>query len=75
MPDSRKNLNFPFLRSGPEFDTVSSQFARWQFIGALDIITELALFSISLYLVWGIQMSRNSKSLVVGAFGCRIPYA
>jgi hypothetical protein len=51
-----------------------SQFARWQFIGALDIVTEVALFAISLYLVWGIQMSRGSKSIVVAAFGCRLPY-
>jgi len=51
-----------------------SQFARWQFIGALDVITEVALFAISVYLVWSIQMSRNAKSLVVGAFGCRLPY-
>jgi hypothetical protein len=51
------------------------QFVRWQFIGSLDIITEAALFALSLYLVWGVQMNLNSKSLVVAAFGCRLPYA
>jgi hypothetical protein len=48
-------------------------FARWQFIGALDIVTEAALFLLSLYLVWGIQMSIKSKAIVVCAFGCRLP--
>jgi hypothetical protein len=52
----------------------SSLFARWQFIAALDIVTEAALFAISLYLIWGIQMSLKSKTIVVTAFGCRLPY-
>lgn len=47
--------------------------ARWQVVGALDIITEAALFLISVYLVWGIQMSMKSKAIVVCAFGCRLP--
>lgn len=51
-----------------------SLFERWQFIAALDILTEAALFSISLYLIWGIQMSLKSKTIVVTAFGCRLPY-
>lgn len=52
----------------------SSLFARWQFIAALDAVTEAALFTISLYLIWGIQMSMKSKTIVVTAFGCRLPY-
>jgi len=51
----------------------SNLFARWQFIAALDIVTEAALFAISLYLIWGIQMSMKSKAIVVTAFGCRLP--
>jgi hypothetical protein len=51
----------------------SNLFARWQFIAALDGITEAALFSISVYLIWGIQMSMKSKTIVVTAFGCRLP--
>ncbi|KAE8448817.1 hypothetical protein EG329_008819 [Mollisiaceae sp. DMI_Dod_QoI] len=53
--------------------TCSNLFARWQFIGALDIILELALFAISLFLVWGIQMPLKSKSIVVGSFATRLP--
>jgi len=60
----------------PWTDTAQScpnMFVRWKFIGALDILTELALFSISVYLVWGLQMALKSKSIVVAAFGCRLP--
>lgn len=61
----------------PWFDNTtakcSSLFTRWQFIAALDILTEIALFSISLYLIWGIQMSLKSKIIVVTSFGCRLP--
>jgi hypothetical protein len=49
------------------------QFARWEFVGVLDCITEVALFGISVYLVWNIQMSMKSKTIVVCAFGCRLP--
>jgi hypothetical protein len=54
-------------------DMCGNLFARWQFIAALDILTEAALFSISLYLIWGIQMSLKSKTIVVTSFGCRLP--
>lgn len=37
------------------------------------MLTEAALFLISVYLVWGIQMSKKSKTTVVCAFGCRLP--
>ncbi|PMD36735.1 hypothetical protein L207DRAFT_532336 [Hyaloscypha variabilis F] len=61
----------------PWLDTTSAVcsnlFARWQFIAALDILTEIGLFSISLYLIWGIQMSIKSKTIVVTSFGCRLP--
>jgi hypothetical protein len=55
-------------------NTCTGLFARWQFIAALDIFTEAGLFFISVYLVWGIQMSLKSKAIVVGAFGCRLPF-
>ncbi|KAE9378949.1 hypothetical protein N431DRAFT_327110, partial [Stipitochalara longipes BDJ] len=63
--------------ANPWLDTTtavcSNLFARWQFIAALDILTEVGLFSISLYLIWGIQMSLKSKTIVVTSFGCRLP--
>lgn len=54
-------------------DHCSGLFSRWQFIGALDIMTEVALFCMSVYLVYGLQMSMKSKAIVVGAFGVRLP--
>ncbi|RDW88000.1 hypothetical protein BP6252_00032 [Coleophoma cylindrospora] len=51
----------------------SSLFLRWQVITALDIITELVLFAIAIYLVWNLRMQLGNKAKVVGAFGCRIP--
>ncbi|KAF2492721.1 hypothetical protein BU16DRAFT_513894 [Lophium mytilinum] len=53
--------------------TCSNLFARWQAIAALDATTEILLFAMSLYLVWGIQMPLSSKLIVVGAFSCRLP--
>jgi len=52
---------------------IRQQLARWEFVGILDCITEAALFGISVYLVWKIQMSMKSKTIVVCAFGCRLP--
>ncbi len=49
------------------------QFARWQTVAGMDIITELALFSTSIYLVKNLQLSLKKKSLVVLAFGLRLP--
>lgn len=36
-------------------------------------MTEVALFCMSVYLVYGLQMSMKSKAIVVGAFGVRLP--
>ncbi|KAL2063953.1 hypothetical protein VTL71DRAFT_4447 [Oculimacula yallundae] len=46
---------------------------RWQTVAAMDIVTELALFSTSIYLVKNLQLSLQKKSLVVFAFGLRLP--
>jgi hypothetical protein len=50
------------------------QFSRWQFITALDIATEVILFSFSLSLVSGLKMALGRKSIVVLAFAARLPY-
>ncbi|PVH76673.1 hypothetical protein DL98DRAFT_591975 [Cadophora sp. DSE1049] len=39
----------------------------------MDIITELTLFSTSIYLVKNLQLSLHKKSLVVLTFGLRLP--
>jgi hypothetical protein len=48
------------------------QFARWEVIGTLDIVTELALFLMAIYLVHGLQMSLKAKAIVVAAFAARV---
>ncbi|EEP82282.1 predicted protein [Uncinocarpus reesii 1704] len=46
---------------------------RWQFAAAFDVLSEMLILSIVIYLVWGLRMSLTSKAVVVAAFGCRIP--
>ncbi|PVH79463.1 hypothetical protein DL98DRAFT_378712, partial [Cadophora sp. DSE1049] len=61
----------------PWFDTTNAEcsnlYTRWAVIGALDIISELALFCMSVYLVWNVRMAMKSKMTVVGVFGSRLP--
>ncbi|TKA70636.1 hypothetical protein B0A55_05748 [Friedmanniomyces simplex] len=47
-------------------------FARWQVITALDVITEVVIFSLSIYLVFGLQMPVKRKTVIVAAFGLRL---
>jgi len=47
-------------------------FLRWQIISAIDIITEIALFSVAVYIVQGLQMPLLRKASVVLAFGFRL---
>jgi hypothetical protein len=45
---------------------------RWEIETAFDIITELAIFSASIYLVQGLQLSLSKKGTVILAFGFRL---
>jgi hypothetical protein len=49
------------------------QVTQWAGIGAFDIATELAIFSVSVYMVSTLQMSFRSRAIVVFAFACRLP--
>ncbi|KAH8591594.1 hypothetical protein B0O99DRAFT_493305, partial [Bisporella sp. PMI_857] len=55
------------------FAECPSLITRWQFVAILDSLTELSLFGMSIYLVWGIKIGPRSKIIVVGAFGFRLP--
>jgi len=46
---------------------------RWDVLSALDITTEGLLFLTSLYLVRGLQLPFSKKTIVVAAFGFRLP--
>ena len=49
------------------------QFVRWQVVAAFDIITEVLLFSTSIYMVKSLQLSLSKKFVVILAFGLRLP--
>ena len=51
----------------------SSLKAAFAAIAAFDIVTELALFSMSVHLVWKLQTPLARKGRVVLAFGLRLP--
>jgi hypothetical protein len=48
------------------------QFQRWEAIAAIDIVTDVALFLVSILLVKDLQMSWQPKAIVVAAFGTRL---
>ncbi|KAK5723232.1 hypothetical protein LTR15_004929 [Elasticomyces elasticus] len=50
-----------------------SQSARWQAVTGLDIITELLLLALPVYLVWGLQMPMKKKAMILLAFYLRLP--
>ncbi|EFQ98518.1 hypothetical protein MGYG_01545 [Nannizzia gypsea CBS 118893] len=46
---------------------------RWQLITAFDVLPELLMFGMLVYLIWGLQMVMSRKVVIVGAFACRLP--
>ena len=68
----RCDLTEPWLRYGGQCTGLRE---RWRTVAALDIISELGLFAMSLQLVWGLQTSLSNKAKVVFAFSFRLPYA
>ncbi|KAF2436424.1 hypothetical protein EJ08DRAFT_691592 [Tothia fuscella] len=54
-------------------DRCSNLAASWIGIGTIDVVLELALISLPIYLVMPLQMNLRDKSIVLLAFSCRIP--
>lgn len=48
-------------------------FIRWQAITAFDLLTELLLFGISLYMLHGLTFKCTKKLIVLSAFALRLP--
>ncbi|GBF59566.1 hypothetical protein TMEN_581 [Trichophyton mentagrophytes] len=46
---------------------------RWQLITTFDVLSELIMFGMLVYLIWGLQMAMSRKVVIVGAFACRLP--
>ncbi|KAH0848528.1 hypothetical protein FOPE_02582 [Fonsecaea pedrosoi] len=68
------NLSHAWLTVGEKCPgiTDSSKLRRWQVIGALDIVTEVAIIALVGYLVYDLQTSVSSKMTVLSIFGIRL---
>jgi len=66
----RCDLSQPWIQYGKQ---CSSLYAQWIAIATLDVVSEVALFGLSINLVWGLQTSISRKSKVVLAFSLRLP--
>jgi len=51
---------------------MSSQLARWIVVEVFSVIIDIAVVVFSAVLVWKLQMPRNKKLTVVGAFAARL---
>lgn len=49
------------------------QTIRWQAITGLDVVTEVLLLALPVHLVWGLQMPRSKKAMIIIAFYLRLP--
>ena len=49
------------------------QYLRLQALGGLDVITELGLFALAVYLVWDIRLAAVKKATVIIVFALRLP--
>ncbi|RDW56656.1 hypothetical protein BP6252_14069 [Coleophoma cylindrospora] len=70
-------LAIAFQCSAPSFWSILStkcfnQIAFWDFIGVMDILTDIAMIFLPAILVWSLQMSQSKKLTVVLAFGTRV---
>lgn len=63
-------LNKPWA---PAADQCTNLFAKWEFITAINIITEGIFFLLAVFLVKGLQTSLSRKLIISSAFSSRIP--
>lgn len=54
--------------------TDSSQLLAWQVITAFNVVIEVILLAIPVWLVWGLQTDLRRKFTVVAVFWLRVPY-
>jgi hypothetical protein len=55
-----------------DLETNSFQSTSWIAIGLVDVVIEVTLLVLPIYLVWPLQMPLKSKFLVTLAFSCRV---
>jgi hypothetical protein len=51
--------------------TLTDQDTRWRAITAFDVLTEVLLLALSVYLVWSVKMRLKQKAAVIFAFAMR----
>lgn len=56
------------------FEWLINQNTRWKVITSFDVLTEVLLLSLSVYLVWSVKMRWTRKAAVIFAFAIRIRY-
>lgn len=66
----RQNTLSPWIYT-PE--TVDSLRARWIALGVFGALIDFAASVLPLYLIWGVQMDRSSKRVIIIAFALRLP--
>lgn len=49
------------------------KFQRWQVVTAFDVITEVLLFSLAMYMLQGLKLKIEKKLVVLSAFALRLP--
>jgi hypothetical protein len=67
------NLVRALTRDSQPLDTHARQPVTWIAIGIFDIITEICLFLVPVFMIWPLTMPRRSKFIVLLAFGSRLP--
>ena len=65
----RCNLSHPWIFANQH---CTGLFERWLAVTIIDIVYEIALFSVPLYIILGLQMSKRTKLKVLPAFGSRL---
>ena len=68
----RCNLSRPWMWFNSNGPTCGDLATRWEIISAFDIVTEVLLSMMSLYLVWDLQLAVSKKAAVVFAFSLRL---
>lgn len=66
----RQDASQPWAYNSPE--AVTSTLARWAAAGVLSMLIDIVIACLSVYLVWGLQMDRQSKRLVIIGFVLRL---
>ncbi|KUI63712.1 hypothetical protein VM1G_10502 [Cytospora mali] len=66
----RCDISQPWIFVG---DKCSDLFQRWQVVTAFDVITEVFLFGLAIYMLQGLKLKLEKKLVVLSAFALRLP--